>query len=196
MKGNSKVLVIDDEPSLHADFLSVLGADDARGATTALDSLEASIFEGRTAPVRHTFDLFFSHQGEEGVNLARVARADGSPFAVAFVDMRMPPGWDGLRTVQELWAVDPQVQVVICTAHADYSWDAALRQLEARDRQLIVKKPVDPVEVWQAASMLSAKWSLAREAESKFAELERTLRECLEALAALTLSQPDHLVRG
>ena len=195
MEDNKKILVIDDEPSLHVDFRRVLGAPDPRGAATEFDSIEASLFGEQAAPSPQCFELAFAHQGADGVELARAA-ADSLPFAVAFVDMRMPPGWDGLRTVQELWAVDPRVQVVICTAYADYSWESALRQLNARDRLLIIKKPFDPVEVWQAASMFSAKWSLAREAESRLAALERMLGECSAALSAKTLSQPDPPLRG
>ncbi len=184
LHANRKILVIDDEPSMHTDYRRVLTASEAANASTACDSIEESIFGERAARPPQDFNVVFAHQGQEGVELSSAAGADGLPFAVAFVDMRMPPGWDGLRTVQELWALDPRVQVVICTAHADYTWDTALATLDAPDRLLIVKKPFDPVEIWQAASLLSAKWNLEREVESKLAALEQRLGECSAALSA------------
>ncbi len=74
--------------------------------------------------------------------------------------MRMPPGWDGVQTIQRLWEVDPNVQVVICTAYSDYSWEEISKKLGLTDRLLILKKPFDPVEITQIATSLSEKWSL------------------------------------
>ncbi|WP_053076681.1 response regulator [Caenimonas sp. SL110] len=185
-----KILVIDDDASLHGDFMSVLGASAGESAANSLSELEARMFGSANMPVRQSFDLAFASQGQEGVELARAAHQAGSPFMLAFVDMRMPPGWDGLRTIQELWAADPHVQVVICTAHGDYSWESALHKLDGSERLLVIKKPFDPVEVWQAARMFCAKWKLSRDAESRFANLERTLAECAGLLSSAGLSQP------
>ena len=63
--------------------------------------------------------------------MARAALERGQPYAMAFVDMRMPPGWDGLKTIEELWKVDPDVQVVICSAHTDYDWSEVVERLQS-----------------------------------------------------------------
>ena len=68
-----------------------------------------------------------------------------APYAMAFVDVRMPPGWDGVQTIKKMWEVDPDLQVEICTAFADYSWDEMIEELGESDRLLILKKPFDLV---------------------------------------------------
>ena len=94
----------------------------------------------------------------QGVALAEQALAKASPFALAFVDMRMPPGWDGLETIEHLWAADPDVQVVICSAHSDYDWADFIERLGHSDKLLVLKKPFEPIEVLQCASALTRKW--------------------------------------
>ena len=75
------------------------------------------------------------------------AMRSGQPFSMAFVDVRMPPGWNGIETIQHLWKVDPDLKVVICTAYSDYSWREIIEQLGVTDRFLILQKPFDGVEV-------------------------------------------------
>ena len=90
--------------------------------------------------------------------MARQALAEGRPYAMAFVDMRMPPGWDGLKTIEHLWATDPDVQVVICSAHTDYDWTEVVQRLGHSDKLLVLRKPAEPIEVLQCATALCRKW--------------------------------------
>ena len=117
--------------------------------------------------------------------------AAGKPFAMAFVDMRMPPGWDGVETIERLWAVDPLVQVVICTAYADHPWEEVMARLDVRDRLLVVKKPFDVIEVSQLARTLTAKWDLARQSESQIEGLARAVDEVRASEAALRQSHKE-----
>src|ERR1039458_7943660 len=113
---NHRILIIDDNAAIHHDFRKVLSADAELTAKHALDSLEADIFgEPATAAARPNFEIDSAHQGQEGVAMAHQAVIEGHPYAMAFVDMRMPPGWNGLETIEHLWAEDPDVQVVICS---------------------------------------------------------------------------------
>ncbi len=170
---NRRIIVIDDEPSMHADFRSVLAPDWA-GEHVQLAKLEASMFgDEPLTEGRRSFVVSSAHQGCEGLEMARAALAAEQPFAVAFVDMRMPPGWDGLQTVTQLWKLDSRLQIVFCTAYSPYSWEESLHQYEAQDRLLVIKKPFDPIEIWQAACTLSAKWSYERQAEATIAALTR-----------------------
>ncbi|MGE4242629.1 response regulator [Ramlibacter sp.] len=163
---NRRVLVIDDEPSMHEDFRSVLTESAPADSQIRFEQLESSLFGNGPRAQRLGFEVSSGHQGEQGFELAREALARGMPFAVAFVDMRMPPGWDGVQTVKALWRLDPRLQVIFCTAYSDYSWQDTLDELDARDRLLVVKKPFDPIEVWQAAVTLCAKWALERRLEA------------------------------
>jgi diguanylate cyclase len=154
---NGRILVIDDNPAIHDDFAKILvpsGGNDA-----GMSRIEKILFgDDGSVPVVPTFELQFALQGADGVQLARAALAAGRPFALAFIDMRMPPGWDGLETIQHLWKADPDVQVVVCSAHSDYDWSDFFERLGHSDKLLVLKKPFEPIEVLQCASALTRKW--------------------------------------
>ena len=171
---NYRVLVIDDNRAIHDDFRKILGQGKADPAAD-LSSVEDAIFgESTPAPLASggSFEVDSSYQGQEGFAAVEKARRDGRPYAVAFVDMRMPPGWDGLRTVREIWRCDPDINIVICTAFSDHSWTEIEAVDEAGDRLLVLKKPFEPIEVRRLGATLTAKWTLAHQAAMKTAELE------------------------
>jgi two-component system NtrC family sensor kinase len=137
------------------------------------------------------FELDSAFQGQEGLAKVEAALQEGLPYAMAFVDMRMPPGWDGVETIEHLWRADPDLQVVICTAYSDTSWEEVLRRLAAHDRLLILKKPFDNIEVRQLAQALTTKWQMTRQVamqidslEAAVAERTRKLVQANEALQA------------
>jgi diguanylate cyclase (GGDEF)-like protein len=182
---NRRILIIDDNAAIHLDFRKVLGAQAEHSAQDALDVLEANLFgEAVVAAVRPNFDIDSAHQGQEGVEMAHRARVEGRPYAMAFVDMRMPPGWDGLKTIECLWATDPDVQVVICSAHTDYDWTEVVERLGHSDRLLVLRKPAEPIEVLQCATALSRKWEndkLVKEHVLRLEEVITTRTKGLEA---------------
>jgi len=120
------------------------------------------------------------------------AKDEGRPYAMAFVDMRMPPGWDGIETTLRIWELDPRVQIVICTAYSDHSWESIARRLGHSDRLLILKKPFDNIEVLQVASALTEKWRLAEIAKRRVqdleTQLERRTRDLQRTNAQLTFA--------
>ncbi len=165
-----RVLVIDDNLSIHEDFRKILQPGTE---TQRLDDARASLFGGESfqkALVR--FELDYADQGQAALALVQMARREERPYAVAFVDMRMPPGWDGLETIERLWEVDPEIQTVICTAYTDHSWDDIIRRLGCDDRLLILQKPFSTVEVSQLAASLTTKWKLARQARQRLEAAE------------------------
>src|ERR1022692_4771639 len=99
------------------------------------------------------------------------------PYAMAFVDVRMPPGWDGVETTAHLWRAYPNLQVVLCTAYSDYSWNDMQRRLGRSEKLLILKKPFDNIEVMQLAQALTHKWLLSHQAEAKMADLDLMVAE-------------------
>ncbi len=182
-----KILVIDDTDSIHADFRKTL---ERKSPTHKLAAATSLLFAAPTAKTRAplSFDVDSAMQGEEGYKKVAEAVKNGVPYALAFVDMRMPPGWDGVETIQHLWEADPDLQVVICTAYADYSWDQIIDKLGATDRLLILKKPFDPMEVCQLAAALSEKWKLKHQAALKLDELEQMVHERTTELRHLALT--------
>ena len=168
---NHRILIVDDNEAIHEDFRKILAPEAAH--SQAIDDLESLIF-GDAAPETQThFELTHAHQGQEALVLVAESLAAGRPFAMAFVDIRMPPGWDGIETIARLWAVNPELQVVICTAYSDYGWDSITQRLGSSDSLVILKKPFDHVEALQLAHALTNKWNLARQAALRVDELEQ-----------------------
>ncbi len=177
-----RILIIDDTPAIHDDFRKIL----SKVETPALDEARAALFGSPTAPSEQVnFVLDSAYQGQEGLAQVERALTDGRPYALAFVDIRMPPGWDGIETISRLWAADPDLQVVICTAYSDYSWDQVIERLGRTDSLLILKKPFDGVEVLQLAHALTRKWLLTRQAKSRVADLDRMVNQRTQDLRAL-----------
>jgi PAS domain S-box-containing protein len=184
-----RVLVIDDNPDIHEDFRKILGAED--GLAGHLAKVEAEVL-GVAAPGQLVprFEVDCVHQGQEGLARVLRARADGRPYSVAFVDVRMPPGWDGIETIGHLWKAEPALEIVLCTAFSDYSLQDIARQLRRPDQLLVLKKPFDNIEVQQLAVALSKKWRLAREAKVYFDNLEALVKaRTAELESSLSLIQ-------
>jgi signal transduction histidine kinase len=178
---NRRILLIDDNQNIHEDFRTIL--ERRQDSSAALAEEEAALF-GQAAPPpdQEGFETDSAFQGQEGVEKLRQAVAEGRPYALAFVDMRMPPGWDGVTTIQELWKVYPDLEVVICTAYSDHSWSSIVEALGRTDKLLILKKPCDNVEVLQLATALTEKWTLTQEARLRREELEQKVAERTEEL--------------
>jgi len=164
---NRHILVVDDSPEIHEDFRRVLNR---KAPDRALEQLEGPVF-GPRAAAPESYDLDSVRRGEEALAKVQDRLARGERYAVAIVDMRMPLGWDGVETVSKLWEVDPDIQVIICTAYADCSWDEIVSRLGATDRLLILRKPFDGAEVVQLACALTEKWRLARQANLQLGQL-------------------------
>ncbi len=165
-----RVLIVDDNRNIHEDFTKVL----IRPAGPEISDLEAEIFgEAPAAPAPFAeFKIDSAYQGEEGVEKIARAKAEGNPYALAFVDMRMPPGIDGLVTICRLWEIDPEVQVVICSAYSDYSWSEIIAKIGHNDRMVILRKPFDNIEVLQLAHALTEKWALQQRVRRHVDQLE------------------------
>ena len=185
--GAPRLLVIDDNVAIHQDFLKVLGSTPEKAAEDEFLAAEAALFgEPVEVSERPTFTIDSAHQGQEGVEKVRQALEEGRPYSMAFVDMRMPPGWDGLETIEHLWAVDPHIQVVICSAHADYDWMDVVQRLGHSDQLLVLRKPFEPIEVLQCANSLTSKWRNERIIRAQVASLERDVSVRTQGLEAAT----------
>lgn len=173
---NLKILIVNDNTSIHADFTKILIP--VRHATN-LVALEEKLFG--SVPNKITalpqFYIDTASQGEEGFLKVKAALEANSPYALAFVDVRMPPGWDGIETIKRIWEIDPQIQIVICTAFSDYSWEETIEQLGMVDNLLILKKPFDNTSVRQLATALTKKWKLLQLVKENTELLEKRVNE-------------------
>lgn len=192
MRNNDlRIIIIDDNTSIHQDFIKVLKPQES----SVFASIDSQLFTPtlqKEAPLLLPYFQFeTASQGQEGVKKIQHAIAVGKPYAVAFVDVRMPPGLDGIETIQRIWEIDQEIQVVICTAYSDYSWEETVQKLGIRDNLLVLKKPFDNVAVRQLACTLSRKWLLAKDVKSHTELLNKTVAE-----RTMSLQQSLSLLRA
>ncbi|HJT36130.1 MAG TPA: response regulator [Pirellulales bacterium] len=185
-----RILVIDDNHDIHADFRKVF--DSTQAHESKIDQLEAELFGGG-GPADQALpqvEIDSAYHGEQGIQMALDAARQGRPYSMAFVDVRMPPGIDGIQTIKGIWKEQPDLQCVICTAYSDYDWGAIHRELGTSSNLLILKKPFDAVEVLQLAQALTEKAELAHTAKQYLTELEQQVQQLEQArLAAVAASR-------
>jgi signal transduction histidine kinase len=173
---NKRILVVDDNPSIHADVRKILVPPVQKDASLAAD-MEMLFDEKIAEEGSVAFQIDSAFQGQEGLAKVIEARDAGRPYALAFVDVRMPPGWDGVETIQHLWRAEPNLQVVICTAYSDYSWGEMVRQIGWSDSLVILKKPFDNIEVLQLAHAMTKKWRLNQDVKNRLHDLEHLVNQ-------------------
>jgi anti-anti-sigma factor len=180
-----RILIVDDNEEIHNDFRRILSPP---ADTSALDDMEAFLFgTPRAGRLDASFEIASAHQGAEALSMVQEAHAAGAPYMLIFVDVRMPPGWDGIETLSRIWQEDMDVQSILCSAYLDYSWHDILARFPETDRLLILKKPFDPMEVRQMAYALTEKWNQsadAKEAALALRKSEAEHRELLDAVKA------------
>lgn len=180
-KQQYRLLVVDDNPDIHTDFKKILTKDPAQ-EYPELQDIKSKLFPvdaKKTASL--TYEIDSALQGQEALQLVTEAVKQKKNYALAFVDMVMPPGWDGLETIKNIWKVDEDIQIVICTAYSDFSWDEIINLLGINDNFVILKKPFEVIEIRQFACCLTRKWFLGRKAGHKFDQLhEEVLEESLK----------------
>jgi diguanylate cyclase (GGDEF)-like protein/PAS domain S-box-containing protein len=176
-----RLLIIDDNEAIHDDLKKILLP---RVIDSQLADDEAFLF-GVSTQASVTFEIDSAFQGQEGLECVLKAQASGQPYALAFIDVRMPPGWDGIETIGHLWKVDPDLQVVICTAHSDYNWSDISTHLGVSDNFVVLKKPFDIIEATQLAHAMTAKWTSMKQARLRMEELDQLVDErTMELFAA------------
>ena len=183
MSTKARILVVDDNLAIHEDFRKILVPTPTN---TLVDDLEASLFGiGKAEAMESDFEMDSAYQGQEALVKVTQAMKDNRPYSLAFVDGRMPPGWDGVETIVQLWRAYPELQVVICTAYSDYSWEQIIGRVGHSDSLVILKKPFDAVEVLQRGHAMTKKWSLSLQARAKAETLEAMVRDRTYALEAV-----------
>lgn len=193
-----RILLIDDSVEIHEDFRKILLSN----TSSSLNEEEAILFGSNDQQNVHsvTYRLDSAYQGQEALLLIQKSLLENDPYALAFVDMRMPPGWDGVETIKRIWEVDPSIQMVICSAYSDHSWEDISQELGHSDNLIILKKPFEVIEITQLAMALTKKWELVAHlhtlVKNRTSELEHlhaltqaTLEATEEGILAVGLNQ-------
>jgi PAS domain S-box-containing protein len=179
----NRILIIDDNETIHADFRKILAP--ATASDIGLRDTESLLFgpAAEAAPILiPVYQIDSAFQGQEGLRMVEEAANAGRPYALAFVDIRMPPGWDGIETVDHIWRKYPELPVVICTAYSDYSWSDMMSRLGHADNLVVLRKPFEAVEVLQLAHSFTHKWLLARKIRAHIEELDGLVQARTQSL--------------
>jgi len=172
---NRSILIIDDNPLVCEDVRKILHTNIR---ASSLAEARAALFEDTPQDDLHEgFEVDCAGQGQTGLAMVERAVQRGCPYAVAFVDMLMPPGWDGIETIASLWRADPALEIVLCTAFTDLLWDRLMPQFGPTDKLLVLRKPFDNIEVWQLASALTQKWHLAQQGRHQLAAFQEMVEQ-------------------
>jgi CheY-like chemotaxis protein len=173
-----RILIIDDNLAIHDDFRKVLVR-----SPKCLAEEEAALFGDEPETFQWpVFEIDSAYQGKDGLDLIEKSLLEARPYALAFIDVRMPPGWDGVETACEIWKRSPGLQIVICTAHSDYSWKRMLKLLGYSKQLFILKKPFDNIEVRQLTFAMTRQWGLDQQANLRLSDLKELIQERTAAL--------------
>jgi diguanylate cyclase (GGDEF)-like protein len=165
-----RVLVVDDEPDVRDAYRQILLETEVSQDIAGFRELRARLFAktspeaapGKSLSRGATFDPVFCEQAEAAVAAVQEALAQEQPFAVVFLDMRMPPGRDGVWAATKIRDIDPAIEIVICTAYSDVDPSEIGGLVPPEDKLSYLQKPFHPHEVRQMAIALGSKWRAER----------------------------------
>ncbi|MFA6714458.1 MAG: response regulator [Victivallales bacterium] len=176
-------MIVDDQEDLREQLAKLLVSSGQPNKTTSLvQSMRERLMglgddEKQTPPPRTVpqYDIDTAGQGEEAFEMVQAAIKNGAPYAVIFTDMRMPPGWDGLKTAKKIREIDKYIEIVIMTAYADHTQSTIAQEIGMPEKLLYIKKPFQTEEIFQLAMSLTAKWSSEYLERMRRSWLEKTL---------------------
>ncbi|MDU9048996.1 MAG: response regulator [Candidatus Electrothrix sp. Rat3] len=180
INGNNRILIIDDDQDIWKSYQLVLQPNkrDERSSLSQLNALllaEHSLENPISPEETPDFELSYASQGRDGYEMVKQAIHDKQPFAIAFVDIRMPPGWDGMETATRIRKFDPNIELVIVTAYSDRSREEIARAVGTLHKLLFFRKPFDPEELVQVAVSLCDKWNTGKREDEQRRELQTIL---------------------
>jgi diguanylate cyclase (GGDEF)-like protein len=165
-----RVLIADDEPSILESYREILKGSPPSSGSDRLSDLRTRLFGGarKVAPgLQQEFDLLFCTGAEEAVQAVRNALARGNPFDLVFLDMRMPPGPNGVWAAEQIRALDGNVDIVVATAYSDINPEEIAQRVPPTGSLFYLQKPFHVHEVRQLASALGRR----RQAEERIRQL-------------------------
>ena len=171
----NRILVVDDNEVIHESLKKILSVKN----NDSFDEDEAILFNDNiplhTDAIQISMDSVY--QGLDAVTKVQQSIDEKAPYAVAFVDILMPPGIDGIETIKQIWKIDPLIQVIICSAYSEYSWEDILAQLGESENFIILKKPFEVIEINQLVTALTKKWYLRKQLNYQLVNLQHILDE-------------------
>ena len=165
---NYRVLIVDDQREIHQDFEEMLTPGLTEASTDDLAAAFASESDERCLPA---FELLHTQSGEKAYKVVKTALKANRPIAIAYIDVRMPPGMDGIETTRRIRKIDKNIEIVIMTAYADKSLSEVIHDMALLHKLLYTRKPFAREEIQQMTLSLAEKWNIERELAEKSRQL-------------------------
>lgn len=180
---NFRILIADDNKDIHEDIKYILGMSSAdTDDYFEINQLKEELFgiENDSLNKEVVPDIVYriddAYRGDDAINMVSIAKESNDPYALVFMDIRMPPGIDGIDTIESIWTIDPEVGIVICTAYSDYTWDQIIAKLGQKDNLLFIRKPFDSISLKQITLAMTTNWKLKRQINQYIDNLESQVR--------------------
>ena len=167
---NTRVLIVDDQAEIHSDFQEILSKPDNQIASDDLADVFLPV-DSENSKLTPTFELTHASSGDEAYQIVKAAKEGDRPFAVAYIDIRMPPGMDGIETIRRIREFEKNLEIVIMTAYTDKPLHEIVRNMELLHKLLYIRKPVAREEIQQITLSLVEKWNVEQAAFSHQQEL-------------------------
>ena len=168
---NYRVLIVDDEDGIHSDFKDMLNPNHRRALTDQFaETLLDENSENNTSFLPN-FELLHATSGEEACDIICATKASNRPIAVAYIDIRMPPGIDGVEAIRRIRQIEKDIELVIMTAYTDKPLPEIVRDMELLHKLLYIRKPFAPEEVQQITLSLVEKWNVEQTLAKKQQQL-------------------------
>lgn len=183
---SNRILIVDDSEAIHRDIIKILSGPKTASKRADLSLIEQELFaddndmDHRFIPpdnidtIKYRIDSAF--QGKEAVRMVDDAQAEGYPYAMVFMDVRMPPGMNGIETIEQIWHRHPAIEMVIVTAFSDHSWEDILARVGRTDRLMILRKPFDLITIKQLALALTKKYNISMKVQNYIEHMEVEVR--------------------
>jgi CheY-like chemotaxis protein len=181
-KKSNRILIVDDSEAIHRDIIKILSSPRSRTNTEDLQQIEQELFEeeDQYTPPKHvhtiTYRIDSAFQGREAIQMVDQAEQENNPYALVFMDVRMPPGINGIEAIERIWQDHPNIEMVIVTAFSDHSWEDILSRVGASDRLMVLRKPFDLITIKQLALALTKKFNISVKVQNHIEHMELEVR--------------------
>lgn len=178
---NNRILIVDDNLSIHEDFKKILLPSDDQNEQR-MEELEQALFEEDTGTSAEkikmpVYTIESAYQGEQAIEMVARSMELDKPYALIYMDVRMPPGINGIEATRKIWEVDPFVEAIICTAYSDFTWDEIITRIGMTDKLLFLKKPFNSIEIKQITMSLVKKYNMNKQYRHLISNLEQEVEQ-------------------
>ena len=189
---NTRVLIADDQDEIHSDFREILNQQDRKIDSDDLADAFLSADAEPSSTYLPVFELTHATSGDEAYQIVKAAQEANQPFAAAYIDIRMPPGMDGIETIRRIREFERNLEIVIMTAYTDKPLHEIVTNMQLLHKLLYIRKPVAREEIQQITLSLVQKWNIEQEASRhqqqlslSYQRLEAVLDATGDAIAVL-----------